>query len=358
LCFENKGRALRTISTDVVIIGAGPVGLFQVFELGLQGLKAVIVDSLAEIGGQCSELYPEKPIYDIPALPNAKAKDVIENLWLQAQTFDPMFVLGERVDNIEKKSDIAFVVTTNKHTVINAKAVIIAGGNGAFSPVKLKVPSIEQFENTQLFYRITNISQFADKNVVVLGGGDAALDWSLTLQKIAKSVLLIHRSTNFKAAPSSVDKMTTLCEQLEMQFLCGQVSAFEDVQGQLRSISVRSKDGITRKVSLDALAVFFGMSPKLGPIANWKLAMHQHQIKVDTQSFQSSETGIYAVGDINYYPGKRKLILSGFHETALAAFSIAERLSENQRIPTLYTTTSGVVHKRMGVNVSLESLME
>lgn len=349
---------MRTLTTDVVIIGAGPVGIFQVFELGLQGLKAVVVDSLAEIGGQCTELYPDKPIYDIPALPNATAKQVIDNLWQQAQVFDPMFILGERVDYIEKHTDTSFSVTTNKHTVINAKAIIIAGGNGAFSPVKLKLPKIEQFENTQLFYRISNLSQFKNKNIVVLGGGDAALDWALTLQEIAESVLLIHRSTNFRAAPSSVDTMMSLCEQLKMQFLCGQVSGFQQQDGRLTSINVNSKDGVNRTVKLDALVIFFGMSPKLGPISQWNLAMHQHQIEVDTQSFQSSKKGIYAVGDINYYPGKRKLILSGFHEAALVAFAIAESLSTSQRIPTLYTTTSEVVHKRMGVNVSLASLME
>lgn len=349
---------MRVLTTDVVIIGAGPVGIFQVFELGLQGLKAVVVDSLPEIGGQCSELYPEKPIYDIPALPNATAKQVIDNLWLQAQAFDPMFILSERVDDIEKHNELSFTITTNKHTIIHAKAIIIAGGNGAFSPVKLKIPQIAQFENKQLFYRISNLSQFENKRVVVLGGGDAAFDWALTLQKTAASVLLIHRSTNFRAAPSSVATMMSLCEQLNMQFLCGQVCGFETQENRLIAINVQSKDGVTRKVELDALVVFFGMSPKLGPIGQWNLAMHQHQIEVNTQSFESSESGIYAVGDINYYPGKRKLILSGFHETALAAFSIAERLSENKRVPTLYTTTSEVVHKRMGVSPSLASLME
>ncbi len=349
---------MRKITTDVVIIGAGPIGIFQVFELGLQGLKTVVVDSLPEIGGQCTELYPDKPIYDIPALPNATAKQTIDNLWQQAQPFDPMFILGERVDNIEQNIANYFSVTTNKQTIIHAKAVIIAGGNGAFSPVKLKLQKIEQFENKQLFYRINNLSQFKNKNVVVLGGGDSALDWALTIQKIADSVLLIHRSDHFRAAASSVDKMLLLCEQLKMQFLCGQVSGFHQQDNRLTAINVRSKDGVTRKVELEALVVLFGMSPKLGPISQWNLAMHQQQIKVDTQSFQSSVKGIYAVGDINYYPGKRKLILSGFHEAALAAFAIAESLSTNERIPTLYTTTSEIVHKRMGVDISLTSLIE
>jgi len=349
---------MKSLTTDVVIIGAGPVGLFQIFELGLQGLKTVVIDSLPEIGGQCSELYPDKPIYDIPALPNAKAREIVDNLWQQAAVFDPTFLLAERVEHIEKISADSFIVTTQKNTSISCRAVIIAAGNGAFAPVKLKVPLIDKFEDKQLFYRISNIEHFRDKNVVVLGGGDSALDWSLTLQKTAKSVLLIHRSNNFKAAKSSVSKMYELCDQLKMQFLCGQVSSFEEQENKLTGLTISSKDGVNRRVELDELVVLFGMSPKLGPIDNWQLEMHQHQIKVDTQSFQTSEPGIYAVGDINYYPGKRKLILSGFHEAALAAFSIAETILEKDRIPTLYTTTSPVVHQRMGVTHSLEEMLD
>lgn len=349
---------MKSLTTDVVIIGAGPVGLFQVFELGLQGLHCVVIDSLPSIGGQCSELYPDKPIYDIPALPNAKATQVIENLRQQAAPFNPTFILAEQVEQVDKLSDVAFTVTTDKSTIVECKAVIIAAGNGAFSPVKLKLPLIDKYEDKQLFYRISNLEHFRGKNVVVLGGGDAALDWCLSLQKIAASVLLIHRSTKFKAATSSVNEMYALCDELKMQFLCGQVTDFQEKNNKLTGLTISSKDGIKRRVELDELVVFFGMSPKLGPIDNWQLDMHQHQIKVDTQSFQSSIAGIYAVGDINYYPGKRKLILSGFHEAALAAFSIAETVLEKDRIPTLYTTTSPVVHQRMGVTHSLESLLD
>ena len=348
---------MKTLTTDVAIIGAGPVGLFQIFELGLQGLNTIVIDSLPEIGGQCSELYPDKPIYDIPALLNAKASDVVDNLWQQAAIFAPTFLLAERVEHIEKVSDDSFIVTTHKQTEIHCRAVIIAAGNGAFSPVKLKLPLIDKFEDKQLFYRISNVEHFRDKNVVVLGGGDSALDWSLTLQKTAKSVLLIHRSTNFKAVKSSVNKMYELCNQLKMQFLCGHVSSFQEEENNLTGLTITSKDGVKRRVELDELVVLFGLSPKLGPIENWQLAMHQHQIIVDTQSFQTSVSGIYAVGDINYYPGKRKLILSGFHEAALAAFSIAETVLNKNRIPTLYTTTSPVVHQRMGVEHSLEEML-
>ena len=348
---------MNIINTDVVIIGAGPVGLFQVFELGLQGLKSVVIDSLPVIGGQCAELYPDKPIYDIPALPKANAKDVIDNLWQQAAPFSPVVLLSERVERVEKVSDVAFTVSTDKNRVIHCKAVVIAAGNGAFSHVQLKLPGLEKFNNKQLFYRINNIEQFQNQHVVVLGGGDSAIDWALTLQKTAASVILVHRSTKFRAAQHSVEKMLSLCEQEKMQFFCGQVTGFNEQQDELKSINVIAKDGVVRRMSLDKLVVFFGMSPKLGPIADWQLMLHQNQIIVDTQHFQTSTAGIYAVGDINYYPGKRKLILSGFHEAALAAFSIASKVLDKSRIPTLYTTTSPVVHKRMGVQVDLEDLM-
>ena len=352
---------MEKVTTDVVIIGAGPVGLFQVFELGLQGLDAVLIDSLPIIGGQCVELYPDKPIYDIPALPNALAKDMVDNLWQQAKVFEPKVLLSERVESINKLSDNRFEVLTSKGRIISCRAVIIAAGNGAFAPVKLKVAGVEQFEQSQLFYRVDQIDKFKDQNVVILGGGDAALDWALSLQPIAESVVLIHRSTNFRASPHSVEQMYRLVAEQQMQQLTGQVVGFtrskKDVT-QMETISVAGKDGVNRRVSLDKLLVCFGMSPKLGPIADWSLKMHQHQIVVDTEKFQTSVPGIFAVGDINYYPGKRKLILSGFHEAALAAFAIADQVSDKARIPTLYTTTSPVVHKRMGVSPDLADLME
>lgn len=349
---------MKTLNTDVVIIGAGPVGLFQVFELGLQGLETVVIDSLPNVGGQCSELYPDKPIYDIPAVPQASAKTIINNLWQQASPFKPNVLLSERVERIEKCSDIEFLVYTSKSKIIRCKAVVIAAGNGAFCHVKLKIPEIEKFNDSQIFYSVNHLEQFRDKNLVVLGGGDTALDWALTLQKIAASVVLVHRSSNFRASQHSVNEMLSLCEQEKMQFLCGQVQGFSEQDDVLKSLSVRSKDGISRRISLDKLLVCFGMSPKLGPIADWHLTLHENQIEVDTQHFQTSISGIYAVGDINYYPGKRKLILSGFHEAALAAFSIASKIFDKPRVPTLYTTTSPVVHKRMGVQVELTDLMD
>ena len=349
---------MNNIDTDVVIIGAGPVGLFQVFELGLQGLNAVLIDSLPELGGQCAELYPNKPIYDIPALPDAKAKDVIDNLWLQASTFEPTVLLSNTVTKVDKSATGDFSVLTDKGYHINCKAVVIAAGNGAFSPVKLKVKGIEKFEQQQLFYHVKDPSQFQHKEVVVLGGGDAALDWALSLQQAGAFVTLIHRSTNFRASTDSVNKMFALCENQQMQFLSGQVIGFNEQQQKLTEVVVQAKDGVNRRVALDKLLVCFGMSPRLGPIADWGLELHQHQLVVDTEHFLTSTPGIYAVGDINYYPGKRKLILSGFHEAALAAFSIAEKVQAKPRVPTLYTTTSPIVHKRMGVNVDLADILE
>ena len=348
----------RQLSADVVIIGAGPVGLFQIFELGLQGLNAVVIDSLAHVGGQCMELYPDKPIYDIPALPGATARNVIDNLVEQARPFNPRYLLGHRVDQVESLGPSEFRVVTDQGQRIHCRAVVIAGGNGAFEPVRLKIPGIERFEGQQLTYRAEAIDNYRGKDLVILGGGDAALDWALTLQPVAASVLLIHRSHNFRANAQSVQRLFAHCDNLEMQFLCGQVKGFEQTGGRLRALSVQSKDGVTRKVGLDSLLVCFGLSPKPGPIADWGLAMHHHQVRVDTARFETSVPGIYAVGDINHYPGKRKLILSGFHEAALAAFAIAQQLAPDKRIATLYTTTSPVVHQRMGVNPDLADLVE
>ncbi len=349
---------MKAIQTDVVIIGAGPVGLFQVFELGLQGLKALVIDSLTQVGGQCIELYPDKPIYDIPAIPTASAKEIIHSLRKQAEQFEPRYLLGHKVDALTKLTENSFEISTNRQVKVNCRAVIIASGNGSFEPVKLKVAGIEQFEQSQLHYHIPDVKFFNSKEVVVLGGGDAAFDWALTLQKHVSSLILIHRSLNFRASQSNVKKMYQLCDAYKMQFLCGQVTGFKKQDEKLTSLIVSSKDGVKRTVNLEQLVVFFGLSPKNNPIASWGLAMNQHLICVDTEKFQTSVAGIYAVGDCNYYPGKRKLILSGFHESALASFSIAQQLNPTKRIATLYTTTSPVIHKRMGINFPLKQLTQ
>jgi len=333
---------MKSFKTDVVIIGAGPVGIFQVFELGLQGLKAIVVDSVSELGGQCSQLYPDKPIYDIPAVPVASAQSIIDALEKQASPFNPEYLLSQKVIDIDKERDDLFFVKTDKDVLIECRAVIIAAGSGAFEPVRLKVKGIEVFEGSQLFYSVKDKNLYKDKNVVVLGGGDSAFDWALTLQPIAQSVLLIHRSTNFRASTASIEKMEQLCASYDMQFLSGQVVDYKKDGESLSKLIVQSS-GLKRTIDVDHLLVMFGLSPKIGPIANWNFEMNRHQICVDTEKFQTSITGIYAVGDINYYPGKRNLILSGFHESALAAFAIKQSMDTTKRVATLYTTTSPIL---------------
>jgi len=342
------------IETDAVIVGAGPVGLFQVFELGLLEIKCHIVDSLAYPGGQCIELYPDKPIYDIPAVPVCTGKELTDNLLKQIEPFGATFHLGQEVTEVAKQSDGRFHVQTAKGTRFLSKTIFIAGGVGAFQPRTLKVDGLERFNDSQLFYRVRDPALFAGRNLVIIGGGDSALDWALNFVQDgpnkAESVILIHRRDGFRAAPASVARMKELCEAFEMQFVVGQVTGFEEKDDRLAQLKVTGADGVTRLVPLDMLLVFFGLSPKLGPIAEWGLDIERKQIVVDTEKFESSTPGIFAVGDINTYPGKKKLILSGFHEAALAAFGAAPYVFPEKRILLQYTTTSPKLHKVLGVD--------
>jgi len=339
--------------TDAVIVGAGPVGLFQVFELGLLEIKAHIIDSLGYAGGQCIELYPDKPIYDIPAVPVCTGKELTDSLLKQIEPFGATFHLGQEVSKVERRQDGRFLVETGKGVRLLAKTIFVAGGVGSFQPRTLKLDGIERFEGTQLHYRVRNPAQFAGKNLVIVGGGDSALDWTLNFVQDgpnrAASVILVHRRDGFKAAPASVAKMKELCDALEMQFLIGQVNGYEEMDGRLTQIKVMGADGVTRGVALDMLLVFFGLSPKLGPIADWGLEIERKQVVVDTEKFETNVPGIFAVGDINTYPGKKKLILSGFHEAALAAFGAAPYVFPDKRIHLQYTTTSPRLHKVLGV---------
>ncbi len=342
------------IETDAVIVGAGPVGLFQVFELGLLEIKAHVIDSLAYPGGQCVELYPDKPIYDIPAVPVCTGQELTDNLLKQIEPFGATFHFGQEVTTVERQEDERFHVETSKGTRFLAKTIFIAAGVGAFQPRTLKVDGLDKFEGSQLFYRVKNPADFAGKNLVIVGGGDSALDWALNFAQEgphqAESVILIHRRDGFKAAPASVAKMHELCEQLQMQFIVGQVTGYEEKDGRLTGAKVTGSDGVTRVVPLDMLLVFFGLSPKLGPIADWGLDIERKQLKVDTEKFATNVPGIFAVGDINTYPGKKKLILSGFHECALAAFAAAPIIfPEKGKIHLQYTTTSPKLHKVLGV---------
>jgi len=345
--------AQSLIETDAVIVGAGPVGLFQVFELGLLEIKAHIIDSLAYPGGQCIELYPDKPIYDIPAVPMCTGKELTDNLLKQIEPFGATFHLGQEVTVVRKEADGRFRVETSKGTRLLTKTIFVAGGVGSFQPRLLKVEGLDKYDGTQLHYRVRNPAQFAGKNLVIVGGGDSALDWTLNFVQDgpnkAESVILIHRRDGFRAAPASVAKMRELCDAYEMQFVVGQVSGIEEADGTLRSLKVTGADGVTRVVPLDMLLVFFGLSPKLGPIADWGLNIDRKQVTVDTEKFETSVPGIFAVGDINTYPGKKKLILSGFHEAALAAFGAAPTIFPDKRIHLQYTTTSPKLHKVLGV---------
>ncbi len=341
------------IETDAIIVGAGPVGLFQVFELGLLEIKAHVIDSLAYPGGQPVELYPDKPIYDIPAIPVCTGQELTDSLLKQIEPFGATFHLGQEVVTVDKQDDGRFYVETSKGTRFLTKTIFIAAGVGAFQPRTLKVDGLEQFDGSQLFYRVKNPSDFAGKNLVIVGGGDSALDWALNFAadgpNKAESVILIHRRDGFKAAPASVAKMKELCDAYEMQFIVGQVTGYEEKDGQMVGVKVTGADGVTRVVPLDVLLVFFGLSPKLGPIAEWGLQIERKQLVVDTEKFSTSVPGIFAVGDINTYPGKKKLILSGFHECALAAFGAMPIISPEKKVFLQYTTTSPKLHKVLGV---------
>lgn len=335
--------------TDAVIVGAGPVGLFQVFELGLLGLRAELVDSLSAVGGQCTELYPDKPIYDIPAIPVCSARELITRLMEQIRPFAPGIHLGQEVTEVQRRPDGRFDVATSRGLRFDAGTVIIAGGVGSFQPRRLSVEGASSHEGTSIHYRVKDAAQFHGKDLVILGGGDSALDWTLEFAGKAHSVVLVHRRSEFRAAAVSVERMQALRHEGLVDFIEGQVQSVVESDGKLSGVRVLGRDGVTRSVSVDQLLVFWGLHPKLGPIAEWGLELHKRTIAVDTARFQTNIPGIYAVGDINDYPGKKKLILSGFHEAALAAFAVKEHLRPGEKVHLQYTTTSPLLQRRLGV---------
>jgi thioredoxin reductase (NADPH) len=326
------------------------VGLFQVFELGLLEIKAHVIDSLPEIGGQCIELYPDKPIYDIPAIPVCTGRELVANLLKQIKPFTPQFHLNQEVSTLEKQADGRFLISTSRDQHFLSKAVFIAAGVGAFQPRTLNLDGLEAFVGKQVFYRVKNPEQLTGQRIIICGGGDSALDWALYFVGKAASVTLIHRRDEFKAAPQSVTKMRALCAAGEITLLIGQITGLESANDRLTKIAVTNIDGEVQMLPLDTLLLFYGLSPKLGPIADWGLEIDRKQITVDTACFQTNTPGIYAVGDINIYPGKKKLILSGFHEAALAAFAAAAYLAPEKQIQLQYTTTSPKLHKALGVS--------
>ena len=338
------------INTDVVIVGAGPCGLFQVFELGLLGLKAEVVDSIRQPGGQCTELYPDKPIYDIPAIPVCSGEELTAALLKQIEPFNCGMHLGEEVSVVRKNNDDSFFVETSAGTHFQAKAVVIAAGVGSFQPRPIRVPGAEDFADNTLHYRVRDPQQFAGKKLAILGGGDSALDWVLELINVAEHITLVHRRDDYRAVTASVEKMRKLVADGSMDVIeSAKVAAIDGADGLVRSITVQPKEGEPVDVAVDHVLVFFGLAPKLGPIAEWGLDINRKTINVDTEKFETSIPGIYAIGDINYYPGKKKLILCGFHEAALAAFAIKQRIEPDKKVHVQYTTTSPIMHERLGV---------
>ncbi len=336
------------ILAEVVVIGAGPCGLFQVFELGLLGIGAHLIDSLAHAGGQCAELYPDKPIYDIPGIPVCGAQELVDRLLQQIKPFNAPMHLGQEVTELAPH-DRRFRLRTSAGKVFDAGAVVIAGGVGSFQPRRLGVEGSEAFEGRSIFYRVRSARDFHGKRLVIFGGGDSALDWTLALAPQAQSLTLVHRRPEFRAAPATVARMRDLAAAGRIRYIEGLAQSLMTSEEELAGVHVKQSDGTLHALPADRVLAFFGLHPKLGPIAEWGLELDRKALKVDTERFQTSVPGIFAVGDINTYPGKKKLILSGFHEAALAAFAIQHHLYPQKKQFLQYTTTSPVMHKRLGV---------
>jgi thioredoxin reductase (NADPH) len=330
------------ITTDILIIGAGPTGLFTVFEAGLLKLKCHLIDALPQPGGQCSEIYPKKPIYDIPAYPEILAGDLTQKLIEQSKQFEPGFTLGERAETIEKQADASFIVTTNKGTKHHAKIVAIAGGLGSFEPRKPLLPNIADFEDTGVEYIIKEPELYRDKKVVISGGGDSALDWAIFLSNIAAEVTLIHRRNEFRGALDSVEKVQELKNLGKIRLITP--AEVKGILGtdKVTGVAVEKKGEDAFIVDVDHFIPLFGLTPKLGPIGNWGLDIEKNAIKVDTFDYQTNIPGVYAIGDVNTYPGKLKLILCGFHEATLMCQSAYKRIFPNKKYVMKYTTVGGI----------------
>jgi thioredoxin reductase (NADPH) len=339
----------EAIKTDVLVVGAGPVGLFAVFELGLLDIQTHLVDILDKIGGQCAELYPEKPIYDIPGIPLVTGQGLTDALMQQIKPFNPTFHLGEMVTTLEKIGDPLFRVATSAGKTFEAKAIVIAAGGGSFQPKRPPIVGIEAYEAKSVFYAVRKIEQFRGQRLMVVGGGDSALDWTLNLQPVAARLTLVHRRDEFRGAPDSANKMRALVAAGKMDLKVGQVSALEGTDGKLSAVTVKGNDGASSRIEIDAMLPFFGLTMKLGPVADWGLALKDELIPVDTAAFESNVPGIFAIGDINTYPGKLKLILSGFHEAALMAQKAHHYVHPNKRLVFQYTTSSTSLQKKLGV---------
>ncbi|MBX9757726.1 MAG: NAD(P)/FAD-dependent oxidoreductase [Beijerinckiaceae bacterium] len=340
------------IKTDAVIVGAGPVGLFAVFELGLLDIRCHLIDILPKPGGQCAELYPEKPIYDIPGFPIVTGQGLVDNLMKQIEPFNPQFHYNEQVERLEVLGTAEaplFRVTTDAGTIFETKAVIVAAGGGSFQPKKPPVAGIEAYEGKSVFYAVRQMESFRGKRVLIVGGGDSALDWTLNLHPIAERVTLMHRRDDFRAAPHSVNAMRELVAAGKMDLVLGQMTGLKGEEGMLSAVSVKGSDGAAFDIACERMMPFFGLTMKLGPIGEWGLNLHENLVPVDTEKFETNVPGIFAIGDINTYPGKLKLILSGFHEAALAAQKVNRYVYPDKKVVFQYTTSSTSLQKKLGV---------
>lgn len=354
---DRAGKNSTPIETDAVVIGAGPVGLYQVFQLGLLEVKAHVIDALPTPGGQCTELYPDKPIYDIPSVPVCTGRELTQNLLTQIAPLGATFHLGQVVTSVQPQPDGRFLLETSQHTRLIAKTIFIAAGVGAFQPRTLQLEGIEAFVDKQLAYGAQDPAAYAGKNLVIVGDNQAALQWAVRLCSgnadghpyKARSVTLVHRRDAFSAEPATIERFRQLVATGQLQFLVGQPTGFEEAHGVLQALRVTTPEAVTSAVPLDALLVFQGLAPKLGPIAQWGVALERKQLAVDTEKFSTNVPGIFAVGDINTYPGKKKLIVCGFHECVLAAFGAMPIIRPGIKVLLQYTTTSTKLHQILGV---------
>jgi thioredoxin reductase (NADPH) len=330
------------ITTDICIVGAGPVGLFAVFEAGLLKMRCHLVDALPQVGGQLSEIYPQKPIYDIPGYPTVNAQELVDNLMKQIEPFHPTFTLGERLEQIDRQEDKSFILTTSDQTKIHCKVVVIAGGLGCFEPRKPAVEKLEEFEGRGVAYMVKDPELVRDKEIVLAGGGDSALDWTIFLSDVARKVTLVHRGETFRGAPDSAQKVFNMAEAGKINLVLKSNVIKIDGNGTLKEVIIADAENAESSINADYLIPLFGLSPKLGPIAEWGLNVEKSAIVVNTEDYSTNVEGIYAIGDINTYPGKLKLILCGFHEAALMCHSAFKHVYPDQRLSFKYTTVNGV----------------
>ncbi|MEC8265705.1 MAG: NAD(P)/FAD-dependent oxidoreductase [Pseudomonadota bacterium] len=333
---------MKKINTDVLIIGAGPVGLFTVFELGQLGMKACIVDSLEDIGGQCTALYPDKPIYDIPAYPSLTAEELIFNLKKQIDPFKPTILLNQKVNELYKYKDF-YSVKTTEGNIVESKCIIIAAGNGAFGPNKPPIEKIDSFENKTIFYHVKNKSEFNDKTLAIAGGGDSAVDWAIELSKVSKKIFFIHRRNKLRAAPQNVQKLYSLEKEGKIEIMIPyQLDSIEGENGIIDFLIIKNMEEEKKKLNVDFFLPFFGLSTNLGPIKNWELELEKNILKVKQETCETNLEGIFAIGDVCSYPGKLKLILTGFSEAAIASHNCYNRINPNKVLHFEYSTTKGI----------------